>query len=94
MDSRYGCLLVGGVPMTSKGPTRWDHRSFPSVYRVAHTKDASLAENLRIYSDSLQWYISFIKEVQDWVGCFSEFLNISYSTRLRREGEDKILWSH
>lgn len=77
-----------GVPRAPQGGIV---EVFPNIYRVAHAKDALLAENLKIYSDFLQWNISFIEEVQGWGGFFSEFFNLFYSTRLRREGEDKIL---
>lgn len=43
---------------------------------------------------TLQLNTSFIKAAQDWeIDAFGKIFNMLYSSRIRREGEEKILWT-
>ena len=40
--------------------------AFLSLFRIALDKDASVADNMAISSDSTQWSVRFIRVAQDW----------------------------
>jgi hypothetical protein len=40
--------------------------AFPSLFGIASVKDASVAANLEVLSDSNQWNVSFSREAHDW----------------------------
>jgi hypothetical protein len=68
--------------------------AFPVFYDIACAEDASVAAHLKLSGGSNQWNVSFVRVSRDWeVDVFVSFFNLLYSTRVRREGEDKLWWT-
>lgn len=66
---------------------------FPSEFRIACEKEASIADFMVIVRDQIQWNIVFSKAAQDWeVGSFEEFFRLLYSMRPSIQGNDKLWW--
>jgi hypothetical protein len=69
--------------------------AFSDFYGIAYAKDASVAAHSELSSGFDQWNVSFGRATNDWqVVVFVLFFNLLYSVRVRREGEDKLWWTH
>jgi hypothetical protein len=67
--------------------------SFPVLFGIARSNDASVAANVELLGGSIQWNVSFIREEHDWeVGVFASFLQVLHSVTVRRGSEDKLWW--
>jgi hypothetical protein len=55
--------------------------AFPVLFGIAHVKDAFVADNMEILGGSIQWDVSFIREVHDWeVDVFASFQVLQSAT--------------
>ncbi|KAG2684632.1 hypothetical protein I3760_10G084800 [Carya illinoinensis] len=69
--------------------------TFPSLFRIALHKEASVADYMDSSNGLLQYNVSFIRSVQDWeVGDISDFYNTLYALNLEWGVEEKLLWTH
>jgi hypothetical protein len=67
--------------------------AFLVLFGIACVKDASVADNREVLGGSIQWNVSFIREVHDWeLDIFASFFQVLDSARERRGGEDKLWW--
>jgi hypothetical protein len=66
--------------------------AFSDLYDIILVK--SVAVNLDFSSRSIWWNVSFIRAAHDWeVDALASFYTLLYSSRVRREGEDKLSWA-
>ncbi|KAF5471044.1 hypothetical protein F2P56_011519 [Juglans regia] len=69
--------------------------AFPSLYRIASDKKASVADNMSISANSFHWSVSFSRVVQDWeVNDIVDFYNILYALKVQVGREDGLIWTH
>jgi hypothetical protein len=55
--------------------------AFPILFGIAQVKDAFVADNMEILGGSIQWDVSFIREVHDWeVDVFASFQVLQSAT--------------
>ncbi|KAG2691589.1 hypothetical protein I3760_08G015100 [Carya illinoinensis] len=55
---------------------------FPTLFRVASAKEASVAEVMVLVGEQIQWNINFSRAAQDWeMDSFEAFFSLLYSTR-------------
>jgi hypothetical protein len=67
--------------------------AFPTLFRIARAKNASVASSLEFFGGSNQWNVSFARTADDWeVDVFASFLQVLHSARVRRGIEDKLWW--
>ena len=71
MAPRLGSCMASGVG-------DWAFmEAFPDLYSIAHAKDASVAKQLELCSDSHKWNVSFNRVAHDWyVDVSFLFLNL------------------
>jgi hypothetical protein len=71
MAPRLGSCITSGVG-------DWAFKeAFPDLYSIAHAKDAFVAKQLELCSDSHQWNVSFNRAAHDWyVDVSFLFLNL------------------
>jgi hypothetical protein len=67
--------------------------AFPSLYRLACVKDATVADSVLFRGEDAHWEVNFTRTVQDWeIGTISSFLELLYSTTIKTNEEDKMCW--
>lgn len=65
--------------------------AFPTLFSLAHAKDAFVANNLEFLGGSNQWNVNFSREVHDSeAGVFTSFLQLLHLVIVRRDHEDNL----
>ncbi|KAF5460976.1 hypothetical protein F2P56_020808 [Juglans regia] len=68
--------------------------AFPSRFRIAFDKDAIVADNMALSSNSTQWLVRFTRAAHDWeLGDIADFYSVLHTLNLHAAGEDRLLWS-
>ena len=66
---------------------------YPELYRICHSKEASVADLMRYINGVLHWEIHFYRDVHNReLEVFRSFINTIYNTPVRGIGEDKRCW--
>ena len=66
---------------------------YPELYRIYHSKEASVADLMRYTNGVLHWEIHFYRDVHNReLEVFRSFINTIYNTPVRGIGEDKRCW--
>uniref|UniRef100_A0A2N9FZM9 Reverse transcriptase domain-containing protein n=1 Tax=Fagus sylvatica TaxID=28930 RepID=A0A2N9FZM9_FAGSY len=69
------------------------NEAFPGLYCLACIKDATVADSILFRGEDAHWEVNFTWTVQDWeVGTISFFLELLYSTTIKRNEEDRMCW--
>uniref|UniRef100_A0A2N9IUI4 Reverse transcriptase domain-containing protein n=1 Tax=Fagus sylvatica TaxID=28930 RepID=A0A2N9IUI4_FAGSY len=67
--------------------------AFPGLYCLACIKDATVADSILFRGEDAHWEVNFTRTVQDWeIGTISSFLELLYSTTIKRNEEDRMCW--
>ena len=67
--------------------------AFPGLYCLACIKDAYVADSILFRGEDAHWEINFTRTMQDWeIGTISSFLELLYSTTIKRNEEDRMCW--
>uniref|UniRef100_A0A2N9GEX2 Reverse transcriptase domain-containing protein n=1 Tax=Fagus sylvatica TaxID=28930 RepID=A0A2N9GEX2_FAGSY len=67
--------------------------AFPGLYCLACIKDATVADSILFRGEDAHWEVNFTWTVQDWeIGTISSFLELLYSTTIKRNEEDRMCW--
>jgi hypothetical protein len=67
--------------------------AFPGLYCLACIKDATVADSILFRGEDAHWEVNFTWTVQDWeIGTISSFLELLYSTTIKRNKEDRMCW--
>ncbi|KAF5452893.1 hypothetical protein F2P56_021410 [Juglans regia] len=66
---------------------------FPSLFLIASTKDATVAEVMEVSGGNIHWNINFNRAAQDWeMESFVDFYSLLYSIRPNIQQEDGLWW--
>jgi hypothetical protein len=67
---------------------------FLAVYRIAHHKDAMIADYLSWNQDVPHWDVRLVRHLHDWeMVPFQNFMGYVYAQQVHRNAEDQIRWS-
>uniref|UniRef100_A0A2N9HT72 Reverse transcriptase zinc-binding domain-containing protein n=1 Tax=Fagus sylvatica TaxID=28930 RepID=A0A2N9HT72_FAGSY len=69
------------------------NEAFLGLYCLACIKDATVADSILFRGEDAHWEVNFTRTVQDWeIGTISSFLELLYSTTIKRNEEDRMCW--
>lgn len=69
--------------------------AFLDLYGISWDKGATLADHLCWRDGSMLWDVIFMWLIHNWeVEALTTFIDLIYSTKIRRDVVDKIFWQH
>ena len=67
--------------------------AFPNLYCLSRARDSSVTEIMCWLGGRIHWNFYFHRSPQDWEEeYFDQFIDIAYSSKVRRVGPDKVFW--
>ena len=67
--------------------------AFPYLYYLSRARDSSVAKVMCWFGGIIHWNFHFCRSPQDWEEeSFDKFMDIVYSSKVRRVGPDKVCW--